>query len=135
MTSNESQRGAFSAQQYRVIADRDKGDDPRDVEQRPGDRLIYSETVGVVLEGPILVRIERPVLPLHCLSTAHHEEHDWGGGNWCPGFGASDERPSVPTRAQIADVLADHYAWGRADEEDRAAADAVLALLNGADRD
>jgi hypothetical protein len=45
-------------QQYRVIVDRDKGDEPLDVERQPGDLLIYEQ---MPCHQQHLVRIERPV--------------------------------------------------------------------------
>lgn len=48
---------------------------------------------------------------------------------------ATGQHPSLPTREQIAELIALHYGWGEADEEDREAGDAVLALIQkGADR-
>lgn len=125
-------------QQYRVIADRDKGDNPYAEMREPGDRVTYGNPAHII------VRIERPVTTEHCLSTAQHDGHEWaahegqpGTGYWCPGFDAADEHP--PTREQIADAIWKALPYEAqeamlttdADE----AAEAVLALIqNGADR-
>lgn len=47
-------------QQYRVIADRDKGDDPQWEDVRYGD-LVTTEHIYGADSAPVLVRIERPV--------------------------------------------------------------------------
>ncbi|PZF11782.1 hypothetical protein [Curtobacterium sp. MCLR17_034] len=126
-------------QQYRVVADRDKGDDPHINYAQDGDLLAFRK--GREFEPDYLVRIERPVPTEHCLSTAQHDGHEWaahegqpGTGYWCPGFDAAEDHP--PTREQIAEVMqrADQTArWGENRYEVQA--DAVLALFqNGADR-
>lgn len=110
----------MTEQQYRTIANREVGDgDPRAIDIRPGDRVTFGSSQGAGL--PVVVRIERPVPTEHCLSTAHHTAHEWGGhdgqtatGYWCPGF--NDPEPSVPTREQIAplpdDARMEAYYYG-----------------------
>lgn len=120
----------MNEQQYRVIANRDKGDDPRHADVQPGDRYTLE-----AVEGFPVVRIERPVATEHCLSTAHHAAHNWGanpnvdGGVWCPGFDASDELPTphLPTREQIAAVrVAQAHLVTDGHDEAARALDAVL---------
>lgn len=99
-------------QEYRVIADRDKGDDPQWGQVESGDRVWFS--------GPRddVDRIERPVPTTNepefgwdaCPSTAAHAAHEWnvnegevGFGSRCAGIAA----PSLPTREQIAEVVAE----------------------------
>ncbi len=50
----------MTEQQYRVIADRDKGEDPQERDSRAGDRLTFIATESY---GKLLVRIERPAPP------------------------------------------------------------------------
>lgn len=85
-------------QDYRVIADRDKGDEPQWDEVRLGDR-----TTSVVISGEgqgsmtRLVHIERPVpttdsAPVGACGEA--PERDWIGGVFCtclPGHGGAHQ--------------------------------------------
>jgi hypothetical protein len=139
----------MSEKQWRVIADRDKGDDPQVSDLNNGDRA----TVIVMNDDPAddkVVRIERPVPTEHCLSTAHHDGHEWGAhesqpgtGYWCPGFDATEAHP--PTREQIAEAVeavAEAYApvrdWDTELMYPDDTWDALVALhaliQNGADR-
>lgn len=141
----------MAEQQYRVIADRDKGDDPREDAILVGDRYTFESVSNEWVGGDSdpLVRIERSVPAEHCLSTAHHGGHEWGGydgqaatGYWCEGFDASDEAPYPPTREQIAEAIAAELRTGnetahsvQATRRVQQLTDAVLALIqNGADR-
>lgn len=93
----------MTGQQYRVIADRDKGDDPYAEMREPGDRVTYGNPAHII------VRIERPVPTEHCLGTHYHDSHLWSGKPgthyWCKGYAAPDE--ILPTREQIAEAIWD----------------------------
>ncbi|PZE33974.1 hypothetical protein DEJ21_14085 [Curtobacterium sp. MCSS17_006] len=110
-------------QQYRVIADRDKGDDPQWVDVKARDRYT-ADAAGRPSDDDTVVRIERPVPTTVVI-------HELVGLPLPP-----DEPSSLPTREQIAEVIqrADQTArWGENRYEVQA--DAVLALLQkGADR-
>lgn len=128
----------MTEQQYRVVADWDKGDDPTRSMAKDGDLLVFRASEGGGLSK--LVRIERPVptadepvqdgpLTRGLEQSRRGETVDLGS------FAQYAEHPPVPTREQIADLIALHYGWGKADEEDREAGDALLTLLQkGADR-
>jgi len=127
----------MSEQQYRVIADKKKGDDPYAEMREPGDRVTYGNPAHII------VRIERPVPTEHCLGTHYHDSHLWTGKPgthyWCKGYAAPDE--ILPTREQIAEVVLDGFHAPDGDHPSwwinpLATADAVLALLQkGADRE
>lgn len=138
----------MTEQQYRVVADRDKGDNPKSHDIENGDRYVLD---GPYLSDMQILRIERPVPTEHCLSTGHHDGHEWGGhdgqtgtGYWCTGFDAADQHPSVPTREQIADAIEQdervqtwHKIWAYVCEnrpqpinDERTAEQYVLALLS-----
>ena len=50
----------MTEQQYRVVADRDKGDDPQHTDVQAGDRYTLEAVEGFPSDDPV-VRIERPV--------------------------------------------------------------------------
>lgn len=153
----------MTEQQYRVIADRDKGDDPTKSMAQEGDLLIFR--MGKKGELSILVRIERTVLttdePQSELSDVQYREadeawmwyadeaefhvHDVVQEQFIDGYlAALKAHPSShpPTREQIAEAIYTVRAgsdqnWHKAAFRDDylKEADAVLALLQkGADR-
>lgn len=134
----------MTEQQYRIIADRDKGHLPVYADVQTHTDRVTVEQYGQPTE--YIVRIERPVPTTGCprcegrggLLNTHGEDSD------CPRCGgAGSEHPSVPTREQIAEMLfhaeySDTDRWDLVREHGRepylCMADAVLNLLNGADR-
>lgn len=112
----------MTEQQYRVIADRDKGDDPSRANIRVGDRYTLQDTGDA---DDQLVRIERPVpttdaphgeeveiegsffpvadLP-HILG-AHIRALDDAGQREKQHWIDHHEHPSLPTREQIAEAI------------------------------
>lgn len=153
----------MSEQQWRVIADRDKGDDPKIGDAEDGDLLAFRK--GREFETDYLVRIERPVPtadehePIDTLNLGYYRTRVQCscGRSWWFGEHEGDpthdeakiehEQPSPhpPTREQIALAIAfatdgmTEKAWANASQdycdEMLAGADAVLALIqNGADR-
>lgn len=150
----------MTEQQYRVTADRDKGDDPDHDDVREGDRVTTVAVVeGTIQTGRVLRaridRIERPVVKCEHGRIVFYVEDNETRCVKC-GVVISDgqpvERPPVPTREQIADYselradlatmarqerTPDHWAIGRNQRTARSALSAIdtlLALLNGADR-
>lgn len=83
-------------QQYRVVADRDKGDDPHINYAQDGDLLTFRK--GREFEPDYLVRIERPVPTTDDWMYEHSDQCRCGS---CPTLPASHP----PTREQIAEAL------------------------------
>ncbi|WP_336698206.1 hypothetical protein [Curtobacterium sp. USHLN213] len=81
-------------QQYRVIADRDKGDDPQWTDIVDGDRVLYVS--GSRLAMARIDRIERPVSTTD--ETATSSVHDMRGSREVP------VALHPPTREQIAEA-------------------------------
>lgn len=101
----------MTEQQYRVIADRDKGDDPKVADICAGDRYTMQAERGPVFTDQV-VRIERPV-PNSDQPTSGRDEawHAWPGTEYSErephkalrdafNAGWDARHPSVPTREQ-----------------------------------
>jgi len=129
----------MSDQQYRVVADRDKGDDPRLTTPQDGDVMWWRALYGGAPRE--LVRIERPVPATHEprkpeLVTLHLYRDTCVGGLFLSGRELDrtlhehvealtirrDRLPSPhpPTREQVAEALwhvgrdeCDHRLWNR----------------------
>lgn len=112
----------MTEQQYRVIADRDKGDDPQWDDVQIGDRYVGIATERGTPLDPV-VRIERPApatgLPAPMTLTAAEQDS----------YTAAMAEPSLPTREQIAEAIEDAI-----EVDIDTAADAVLRLLEGGRR-
>lgn len=134
--SKVDQKERDSRKQYRVIADREKGDDPRWADAQSGDRFTH---VGILGGESRLVRIERPV---PTADTRSQMERDSDALDELRRTPVPVESPSLPTREQIAEVIYTERAgssqnWHKAAFRDDylKEADAVLALLQkGFDR-
>lgn len=126
----------MTEQLYRVIADRDKGDDPTWADINTHDRATYEYTNGGPAHVDQVIRIERPVSTTTSLEPMRLTDAE------ADSFHAAmqDQRPSVPTREQIAEALYEnqfrggyHAEWDRLVDDARdfwlSQADAVLALL------
>jgi hypothetical protein len=145
-------------QQWTVVADRDKGDDPTIDDITVGDRYTMQAEAGAVFTDQV-VRIERqvPTAEKPNTSASNLAIVDLGEASRCADVGLDAlidylgdlprlPSPHPPTREQIAEALylddADHEDLSWASEANlltREAylknADAVLALIqNGADR-
>lgn len=130
----------MTEQQWTVIADRDKGDDPSIDDVQKGDRFTFEALDGTTDR---LIRIERP-MPVSERRQALRQMAQEGQRLQQ----VQDAGREMPTREQIAEVLYRHEwpvevnptPWNELDyaswqSEYLAAADAVLALIqNGADR-
>lgn len=120
----------MTEQQYRLIADRDKGDDPYKDDVREGDRVTSVAVLeGTMRTGQVLLaridRIERPVPttdePKRCEQCDDFEPE-------------THEHPSTPTRDEVADELIEKLPpkVSHALDEDQldAIADAVRGMLS-----
>lgn len=112
----------MTEQQYHVIADRDKGDDPKWPDIEPGDRYVaIARDLETRSDDDQVVRIERPVPTTD-----------------------EPQKPSVPMREQIAVELIEKLrttgsvpidrVWSRWRELFREYDDAVLALIQKEDK-
>lgn len=144
----------MAEQQYRVIADRDKGDDPQEGTILVGDRYTFESVSNEWVGGDtdVLVRIERPAPTTDepseqwTPSTAQVRSHYVfdQSNRWDAERGAAFDRwltsvssPPPPTREQIAEVLRESDPEGAAEVVDfyYTQADALLALIqNGTGR-
>lgn len=139
----------MSKQQYRTIADRAKGDDPNWPDIEPGDRYVaIARDLETRSDDDQVIRIERQVPTTDkpfCDSCRGPYDDAWlamYGRHWdtCPNrviATASSSHP--PTREQIAEVIATTPLPSggtllASSVQVEVVADAVLALLNGADR-
>lgn len=120
----------MSEKQWRVVADRDKGDDPSVFDAEPGDLVVYRMgEPDIALE---LVRIERPVPTTGLPDPMRLTDAE------ADSFHEAMHAPHPPTREQIAAAIHGGLADRGFDFEDDDTAHLtarVLALIqNGAGR-
>ncbi|MDF2895749.1 MAG: hypothetical protein K0Q46_2535 [Rhodococcus erythropolis] len=127
----------MTGQDYRVIADRDNGDNPSWHDVAPEDRY-----TSIKSDGPYpdpLMRIERPVPIADARSQMERDSDALDELRRTP---VPVEHPSLPTREQIAEAIAAELRTGnetahsvQATRRVQGITDAVFALLQkGADR-